>query len=386
LANQVASNLISGGSSCGHDLEVRNLLLLNVYMRTVSTDASSGAGNSAGIALVNCGSNLHVHDLTSTWAHTNILVSANSSVANWELSNNGTAHSTWGIAASMGGNAQIGSNVKIYGNDINNGPDWDDPSDLYHRDGIFVYGHSSTGYFDGIYVYNNYVHGNWGTGATITSFVYTETSLHNLYIFNNVFQLLANSVSNGQSGTAANVNQFLFNNTVIGYNPPTDTGGAFNDVGDGVNARASTTIENNVIYEMGPAIDYRHSGASSLAAINNNDYFGIYSGGVGFACDSDCASTWTAWRAKGWDANGSNADPKLNPNATLQFGSAAIGLGKNLYSICSGQPNPGLGALCYDKAGVARPAIGSWDAGAYNFKGASGATILPPTGLTAIVH
>src|SRR5262249_33694153 len=66
------------------------------------------------------------------------------------------------------------------------------------------------------------------------------------------------------------------------------------------------------------------------------------------------------------------ANAGLNSNQTLAAGSPAISAGTNLTSICSGQPVPGLGALCSDKTGVARPASGSWDAGAYQSKEPSG--------------
>ncbi len=60
---------------------------------------------------------------------------------------------------------------------------------------------------------------------------------------------------------------------------------------------------------------------------------------------------------------------KMNADGSLQSGSAAVGAGTNLSSICSGQANPGLGALCSDKAGNSRPTSGSWDAGAFNSGG-----------------
>ena len=57
----------------------------------------------------------------------------------------------------------------------------------------------------------------------------------------------------------------------------------------------------------------------------------------------------------------------LNSDLTPQSTSAVRGAGVNLYSVCNGQPNPGLGALCSDYLGVARPTSAAWDAGAIQY-------------------
>lgn len=100
---------------------------------------------------------------------------------------------------------------------------------------------------------------------------------------------------------------------------------------------------------------------------------------------------FSAWQGMGWDAHGianvgSSSYFGLNaacvpgsvgascvPNA----GSPLINAGKNLTSLCSGQPNPGLGALCYDAAGNSRPTTGTWTIGAFNAAGPNSPSLFP---------
>ena len=85
------------------------------------------------------------------------------------------------------------------------------------------------------------------------------------------------------------------------------------------------------------------------------------------------------------EANSTNpATSNVNyTTGKLILGSGAIGAGTNLYSTCNGQPNPGLGALCFDAAGVARPSSAAWDIGAYQYVPATNGPegLLPGTSL-----
>lgn len=69
----------------------------------------------------------------------------------------------------------------------------------------------------------------------------------------------------------------------------------------------------------------------------------------------------------------------LNSNGSPQSNSPVIGVGTNLYSVCNGQAIPGLGALCSDINGNARPSSGAWDMGAFNYASSGPAA---PTNIT----
>lgn len=136
--------------------------------------------------------------------------------------------------------------------------------------------------------------------------------------------------------------------------------------------------------------------------VNSGTPGGAYDGAVNVVTAAPGSFTWVAgasgkspcasgcgtatgngayWTGLGFDASSVYADPKLTTTAPvdmLQAGSAATGLAANLNSTCTGQPNPGLGALCFDKAGNARPTgVTPWDAGVYNAQ-ASGVVSLTP--------
>jgi hypothetical protein len=67
--------------------------------------------------------------------------------------------------------------------------------------------------------------------------------------------------------------------------------------------------------------------------------------------------------------------PQSSAAPTVTF--ATGGNSYNFYSICNGQPNPGLGALCFDINGNARPSTGGWNAGAYQQLSSGSVTLSP---------
>src|ERR1039457_1697549 len=86
-------------------------------------------------------------------------------------------------------------------------------------------------------------------------------------------------------------------------------------------------------------------------------------GGNGWNLGHPSARYYTlpVWQtASGTDAGSVTGEPTLSGSYTPQVGSSAIGIGSNLTGLCSTIP-----ALCKDKAGLARPPSGPWDAGAY---------------------
>ena len=83
-----------------------------------------------------------------------------------------------------------------------------------------------------------------------------------------------------------------------------------------------------------------HGIAVAGLPLSSSNYFGLNAGCVPGSVGASCAPTST---------------------------SPLRGAGVNLYSVCNGQPNPGLGALCSDYLGVARPTSAAWDAGAIQY-------------------
>lgn len=390
LANQLASNGISTGGgtgdTCGQNIEIRNLIIENIYVRTSTSDESAGAGGTSGVAGFPCGSNFLIHDSTMSFAHSGIDMAAANGASNWQFYNNVTRHNTWGIVASIGGSGIVLTNLDIYGNDVDNGSDWNDPDDTFHFDGIFVYGNGSTGYINGANIYNNYLHGNWGqngSSSAATAQMYINQNLENFNIFNNVFDLSASGAGNSNGAIAigyGDSNFLIANNTCIGAGGTVTYSSCIGDAGGG---DTGIVVENNIEEHIISGVNLSH--AATAATVNYNVNYDITGEGENGAwCNTSCYDTFPTWQGAGNDVNGAYVNPSLSSGYVPQ--NSATEIGTNLYSTCSGQPSPGLGALCLDKAGNKRQTTGggNWSAGAYS--SASGSAPSPATGLTATAH
>ena len=92
------------------------------------------------------------------------------------------------------------------------------------------------------------------------------------------------------------------------------------------------------------------TGGGSVSTSNYNDWYRLNTSNTmlyqyfktGFAAYQS---------STGFDANSITSNPNLNSSYQPIAGSPVIKAGTNLYSVCNGQPNPGLGALCFDAAG-----------------------------------
>lgn len=155
------------------------------------------------------------------------------------------------------------------------------------------------------------------------------------------------------------------------------------------------TIENNIIMTANALIGVGGTwlnGSTTSYTLSSN----LYANGGGNAfvwcspagsCNFYTSKQFSSWVSSSGETGSSyqaSASGIINSDGTLPSTSPARGAGTNLYSMCNGQPNPGLGALCYDAAGNARLASGAWDAGAFNFS--SPVRPAAPTNLSGSVH
>jgi hypothetical protein len=285
-----------------------------------------------------------------------------------------------------------GTNI-FAGNTYYDWANWDDQIagdnglDVFHHDGIHMgaqYGVAGLqSVFSGFYVYNNYFYGNPGQGMTAELYLFgtcvvgSEGCLIAPQVFNNVFV-------NGSPGCVATPANSLFlnwnegatieNNTFVGCSTSASLAG---NVGvDEYTSTAATgsTYYNNIFDDFNIAI-YMPNGGGLIAAANNNDYYSVAN--VGKNNTGNYYSTLSAWQGctsggcpASHDGSSTSGNPLLTSAYQLTSGaSAAWQAGTNLYSICNGQPNPGLGALCFDVSGVTRPSTGPWDTGAFQFPG-----------------
>ena len=249
-------------------------------------------------------------------------------------------------------------------------------ADVYHHDGFHCYS-SGTGVPDisgGLYLYDNIFggrvsNGNVNTGGNDTAQIFLEgtasgtpcaTPSTPVYLFNNVEEASpSGSAPDDAYWTLASGTIFAYNNTLLGNG--SDACFDFND-----QTTPAATIENTLISGCGREIG---NGGAGLPYGGMNVDYNLYaaSGPDAFLCDGTpyAFSAVLPWQSCiGGDSHSSTTPMPRQRDGSLQPGSPAVGAGTNLYDTCNGQPDPGLGALCENIYGVARPASGAWNAGA----------------------
>lgn len=415
LANKQSSKGISIPS--GSNVTVQGWYIHNIYQRSGVADDNVSFGlddTSVNCMYFGAGS-----------AIATIVVQYNSMInAGWCLNEIGGTTAT--VAHNEFGGMEHSliiapATVYVFNNHFRDSGIWDSTSVSlpYHHDFWHCFA-SSGGQVQSLYYYNNQADGNTGQNYTqsgvgqFNQVLYMEgngsaTSCMlpggSAYIFNNVgiiqYPAPGDILDTGNS-TTKNAGDLIVNNTTVG---PT---GAPNGSPIGINVQAShgATVENNAA--TGYATLFGGTQNATFSAIDYNAYQNSTGGNTwdtatincgGSSCDTGSFTTWKTGTCNGsantCDQHGianvaSASYFGLNANCTLGsvgqscallVGSPLIASGVNLFSVCNGQPIPGLGALCFDKMGVARPSSVAWDIGAYQYvPPPSGGTKAGPTG------
>jgi hypothetical protein len=256
----------------------------------------------------------------------------------------------------------------------------------YHLDGIIANGDGGLGLSQTLYIYRNYIHGDYvaPVSGSPTGFVYCtygssgDGSSTSCYVFDNLFVGEGRTVDNGSAiqfgnPTVSNLlgPYYYYNNTFINF--------GYHFYIFGMNVAQPLTYENNIFVGGSGDLTYYIAQNQNIAFNTIIPDYNLYWGPAGYPQGNGWnigtgptrASTFAAWQVLnggtcpsggGYDCHGLFSDPKLSGSYTLQAGSPAIQSGTNLTSLCSTIP-----ALCYDKAGNARPSTGAWDIGAYQY-------------------
>jgi hypothetical protein len=364
-------------------LTIEGLSIIDMYV--TATGVPSGGG----------GSCIWGNGKSTNWTITNNLMHDVSWCVNLQyengtssaitISNNEIYNVDHGIAFGGPASGNTLSNVNIYGNNIHDYSNWDTPGDVWHHDGIHIWGYNDDGSdtITGLNIYNNKFGGC--IGQNVTAHVFIEQnggSTKNVSVYNNSFIDTCKGNENDgmlaveDSAAAPNI----YNNTFIGAS--TDTCAGF---GDG--SPSNITFVNNVISGCGIFM-YVPSPASFASGGLHNNIYAACSGSNCFAYHGNDTNSFSTWQSgTGQDASPSSyvSSANLSAAGVPQSGSAVIGAGANLTSIVSSLLNllgSALGALDSDISGNARPAIGAWTDGAYS---TTGTAPQPPTGLTGTV-
>jgi hypothetical protein len=382
----------------GSDVTIENITISGLYTHvcadTYTSCTDTNGGSTFGI-FVQGGSNVTVekNTITDAFAGVQYSVPGSSAASNISVDRNTITNCNWGMYVADGNTNGTMNDVLLYGNNVNMTANWATSTDTFHSDGIFLSSSHSGSKTTGALIYNNTVVSTSTNGWIGTANLYLSADTNGGYgtiespiIFNNVFYLDA-SAEGGNGPFFCWVSGCLvYNNTSYS----TDTGHeTFEVYGTG---GTGATILNNIFQGTGNCADVVVTSGGAIVSSNYNDYYGCSS--VGYL-GSTYHTTLASWAAvTDGDANSTSANPLLNTSSTLPLqlsstSSAAYRTGENLTSLCSGQANPGLGALCYDVTGTARPSTGAWDMGAYYYSGGSApppSAPAPPTALSAVVQ
>ena len=355
LANQNNTSQAFYGCNGCHDIEIRNLIIRNLYIHTSLSDTTSSVdsfadaftcpGNNSGCAT----GTISIHDSTihDTGNALEIAITSATTVNIYKID---FYRDNW--AASLSGTGT--RTLNFHDNHIHDTANWDTTSDAFHHNGLHVF-MANAADSTAINFYNNLSDGDWGADSTSLSF-YIDTGgfgvPNNVNAFNNV--CLQHSGNLQPCWYFAATTGVFLNNTAIG----TGNGVALNIGG------TNLTIKNNVITGWQQYLTV--AAGATFAAFDYNTYgsfaasgcdtWGYHSGG----CSG--ATTFTSWKSTcSCDSHGQqNNTLLLNANGTIQSGSPVIGAGTSLTSLS-------ITALNSDATGNARPATGAWDIGAYNY-------------------
>src|SRR5262249_30752508 len=109
-------------------------------------------------------------------------------------------------------------------------------------------------------------------------------------------------------------------------------------------------VRNNIFSNVGYPI-YTPSG-TSIATSNNNAYLGVVNMGN--------FDTYSSWQTQGYEVDSGVGDQMFGSDLRPLGASPIIGKGATLTPA-------NIPALDVDRGGVARPAAGAWDIGAYQY-------------------
>jgi len=211
----------------------------------------------------------------------------------------------------------------------------------------------------------------------MTAFFFDENTIsgticNNDFSFSPVQASMFNSLvavgRNSTSGPAMSL--AIYNNSLV------DAG--VNAMSAAINAAGflagdSLILENNIASGMTNCVYAQDSGSATALSSDYN----LWNCSSGQNKLVNTYYSYSQWQGQGNDTHGVlGKDPSwvaAPGNEHLSSFSPAIGRGRNLSSL-------GIPSLDSDAAGLARPASGAWDIGAFEFQ----ALVTPPSGLTAV--
>jgi len=388
LTYQKSSEAIEGFScsSC----TVRNLNIVNMYIHPTNNGGGGSIDQTQVRAISMSGSNWTVNNNTIHDCGWCLFQAYGNNDTNTQIYNNNIYNMDHGWMLATGSSNSF-TNAFFHDNQVHDTGNWDASGCPFHHDGIHTFGTNGSK-MSGVYIYNNYFYGSWGSCQTGFIFIEgggssTPSHMQSFAVWNNVGIVGAGSgldtngwfgLFSGESGT-----QQVFNNTILGPN------NSDNSLCYSMYGLSNLSFQNNVVTNCGDPVEINSS--TFLAANVDHNFYGTSCGNGNncFVWNNNFKGSFPNWKpACLCDSHGLQSNSALlNSDGSPQTGSPVIGAGMNLTSIATGI----LASLKDDtsqgdkRTPAARPPSGNWDAGAFLF-GSGGGAPNPPTGLAAVVH
>ena len=378
LAYHAASRAIYAANCTG--CAVQNITIANLYVHTSVSDVSAPQNQLNCIFALDANSftvsHMTCHD--TGWA---IVGGAN----NFMIEYSDIYNIDHGLAF---GPRATSSGFSIHDNHIHGYTNWDNTTNVYHHDGLHMWGQNGGVVTNGA-IFNNFFDGD--PGVNITAHIYLQDSIRNVSVFNNVFVVPSNRSLNVlwfEGKTSATMP--LPGGPATGnsaYNNFIRAGGHSRGSALSIVAQFSFTAVNNILMGGTWDINISQGGSFSTAGMDNNVYEDLLAdagdyNSFGFQGKSyhDLAAWQSACRCDSHSKLATASKINAGSLGQLLSGSVAISAAANLMNITNGSLVP----LAHDKVGALRPVSGTWDAGAYKY----GSVPLPtsPTGLSATVQ
>jgi hypothetical protein len=371
----------TGIRTYGTGVTIENLTIANLYVHSSPTDTAVsqtqvncvafGGGSNVTIA------NNKMHD--AGWCLFEDFQNGDGNVSIYNNTIYNVDHG-WMLASQVAGGSSGPFN--FYGNQVYGYANWDTTNNTYHHDGIHCFTSQTGGvaaHITSLNIYNNLFTGP--VGVNITAHMYLEGGSgpnstacadvnSQINIYNNILTA-DNYIYNGLIGMFSG-NGSVYNNTIIG----------------------STTSQGICFYAKGSvsALQFKNNAITNcnmlVAILDNIPFTPDYNaygngGGNAFVINGSflSPSSFSKWKSlAGGDSHSTySASLQLSSSGVPQSESPVTRAGTNLTSL-------GVTSLDSDTSAgntrtpVPRPAVGPWDAGAYEGIGPN-----PPSGLTGIV-
>ena len=383
----------------------QNLTIANLYVHTQNTNICNGApclDTTADNAIHASGSNVTIANNTIHDCAWCIQIQPTTGDSNIEIYGNNIYNMDHGVAIDPGSGPITG--VYIFDNHMHDMANWDCGGGCHH-DPIHCFDGDATGEtYNGFYIYNNRIDGDWGNATSSATFIEGNTggsfcTPSAVWIFNN-YATTTNSAAGhgpccGVIGGSQGAGGFFNNVTVL----PDNTVVPGNCMGYGGFSGSGSTalLQNNIMdgcNELITGAANASSGTNGKFAAGSPDYNAYVNGGSnafggtgsGGSCSTDFLH-FANWKTcmGGVESHGiqetNDSAAGINADGSLTGGSPLVGIGVNLTSTCNAFPAspvnvkaacqstytgpPSGGNAGSTTTGSARSTSSTWNIGAY---------------------